>query len=77
MNALVLHTEQINNVQMSLDHNSQLYSRVWLNQLVPFMAGVAQMSLIDAQKTADDIDGKELSLERINYARSLLTLQSA
>ena len=30
-NSVVFSTEDIRNVRMSLDHNSQLYSRPWLN----------------------------------------------
>ena len=29
--SIVLPTEQIKNVQLTMDHNSQLYSLIWLN----------------------------------------------
>ena len=65
-NTLVMHTELVRNVQQSLDHNSQLYSRIWLNALVPFLAGSAQMAL----------DPKSTAQERINYGLSMLELRS-
>ena len=50
------------NVYMSIDHNSQLYSRIFLNQLVPF---IAQISFMEA--TASD---------RVVKARALLHFET-
>ena len=56
---------------MSLDHNSQLYTRTWLNQLVPFIAGVTSMSLtIRANERFVKPE------ERIEFAREMLLLRS-
>ena len=72
----MLHTEQIKNVQMSLDHNSQLYSRVWLNQLVPFLAGLGQMSLVrEVDRTAAATTASVK--DRIAFGLSMLDLQSS
>lgn len=48
------------NVGTSLDHNSQLYSRIWLNQVIPIIASVASMSKNEA--TVE---------ERINFGLSM------
>ena len=54
--AIVLHTETMKNVRLTLDHNSFLYSRIWLNQLIPFMATVSSMSLSWISTPQDRID---------------------
>ena len=71
----MLPTEQIKNVQMSLDHNSQLYSRVWLNQLVPFLAGVGQMSLVSEAEGSAAATTASVK-DRIAFGLSMLELQS-
>ena len=66
-NQVTFHTEMIKNVQMSYDHNSQLFSRTWMNQIVPFIASVSSMG-IGARSTSE---------ERIIKAQDLLILQSS
>lgn len=41
---------QMKNVQESVDHNSQLYSRVFLNQLIPMVGQVAMMKEASARQ---------------------------
>ena len=43
-NYLVVPTTDMRNVFESLDHNSQLYSRIFLNQIVPFISKIASMT---------------------------------
>ena len=47
-NCVEIRTETMRNVGTSLDHNSQLYSRIWLNQVIPIIASVASMSKNEA-----------------------------
>ena len=63
--SIVLHTETMKNVRLTLDHNAFLYSRIWLNQLIPFMASVTSMSLTDPQ----DGNVRSTAQERIDLAR--------
>ena len=63
--SIVLHTETMKNVRLTLDHNAFLYSRIWLNQLIPFMATVTSMSLTDPQ----DGNVRSTAQERIDLAR--------
>lgn len=46
-NYALFRLESIKNVQSSLNHNSQLYSRQWLNTLVPVISKVALLSTQD------------------------------
>ena len=41
---------QMKNVQESVDHNSQLYSRVFLNQLIPMVGQVSMMKDASARQ---------------------------
>ena len=68
--AIVFNTETIKNVRLTLDHNAFLYSRIWLNQLIPFMASVTSMSLTDPK----DGNVRSTPQERLDLARRMLTL---
>lgn len=62
-NCVEIRTETMKNVGTSLDHNSQLYSRIWLNQVIPIIASVASMSKNEATTE-----------ERINFGLSMSDL---
>jgi hypothetical protein len=61
--SLELSSQVMKNVFQSIDHNSQLYSRVFLNQLIPFIGQISQM--------------KSDASERIVKAESLLSFDAS